>query len=277
MKDHFCLCKAVGRIALLVALGLGSCISVGSARAQERDELQERSRAERRDEVLDQVKEPEPAEELEWDPWEPFNEKTFWFNHQLDRFILMPIATGYNWLLPDSLQQGIYNALDNIEVVPRLTNNILQLKPGGSAREVARFAINSTIGIAGLFDVAKHGLGIEQSDEDTGQTLGYWGVGPGPYLILPFLPPTTVRDGIGLAGDSALSPLHYLKFVRHLKLGGHRESVFRGTTAGIAALKIVNERSLNLEKFASIEETVLDLYGAVRNAYLQSRAAAIKQ
>lgn len=253
MTEHSCFLRNLRGIALMAAIGIGCCLNAGSVGAQEKDE------------VADRALEPAPVEELEWDPWEGFNEKMFNFNRQVDRFILKPIATGYNWVLPNAVQRGIHNAIDNSDVVRRLTNNILQLKAGGTIREVSRFTINTTFGIAGLFDVAKHGLGIEQIDEDTGQTLGYYGVGPGPYLILPFLPPTTVRDGFGLLADSAMNPLNYFK------------AVPPGTTAGIATLNIINERSLNLEKFASVEETVLDLYGAVRNAYLQSRAAAIKQ
>ncbi|MEK7342162.1 MAG: VacJ family lipoprotein, partial [Candidatus Binatota bacterium] len=166
-------------------------------------------------------------------------------------------------LLPDPVQRSIRNALDNLDVVRRLVNNLLQLKIDGAGREVARFTINSTIGVAGLFDVAKDGFGIQQSDEDTGQTMGVYGVGPGPYLILPFLPPMTVRDGIGLAADGAMNPLNYF--------------IPLAATTGIYGTNAVNERSLNLDRFERIEETVVDLYSAVRNAYLQRRAAAIKE
>ena len=197
------------------------------------------------------------------DPWEPFNEKMFWFNRQFDRFLLKPVATGYDWILPDPAQKGVKNAFDNLNVVRRLTNSILQLKFTGAGREAARFTINSTVGIAGLFDVAKDGLGIKQSDEDTGQTLGYYGIKSGPYLVLPFLPVTTVRDGIGLIADTAMNPLNYVLPI--------------GATLGIYATDTVNERSLNLDKFERVEDTVVDLYGAVRDAYLQRREAKIKE
>jgi phospholipid-binding lipoprotein MlaA len=197
------------------------------------------------------------------DPWEPFNEKTFWFNLQFDRYLLKPVATGYDWVLPDPVQVSVGNALDNLNVVRRLTNNLLQLKFSGAGREVARFSINSTIGVAGLFDVAKDEFGIEQSNEDTGQTLGSYGVEPGPYLVLPFLPVTTVRDGIGLVADTAMNPLNYFIPI--------------GATLGIAATGAVNERSLNLETFENVEEGVIDLYSAVRNGYLQRREAAIAE
>jgi len=207
-------------------------------------------------------------EELnEQDPWEPFNDQVFSFNREADRLLLKPIATGYDWVLPDPVQSSVGNALDNLDVVRRLTNNILQLKFAGAGRELARFTINSTLGIAGLFDVAKGEFGIEQADEDTGQTLGFYGVGPGPYLILPFLPVTTVRDGFGSLVDQALNPLNY---IFPIIVG------VSGVTAGIYATDSLNERSLNLDKFERVEDTVIDLYGAVRNAYLQRRAADIK-
>ena len=204
------------------------------------------------------------GEDIENDPWEGFNDKMFWFNREvLDRYLLKPVATAWNFVLPDQVQRGVHNALDNLAVVRRVVNNALQLKFTGAATEVARFGINSTIGVVGLFDVAKDGFGIEQRDEDTGQTFGVWGMGPGPYLVLPFLPPLTVRDGIGYIFDGAMTP--YIYFIPWYV-------PFAGT-----ATNTVNERSLNLDRYERVAETTVDLYSAVRNAYLQRRAAAIKQ
>jgi phospholipid-binding lipoprotein MlaA len=204
------------------------------------------------------------VEEVDQDPWEPFNEKVFWFNRNVfDLLILKPIAIVWDAVLPDPVQQGMRNSIDNLAVVRRLVNNLLQLKIEGAGREIARFTINSTVGAAGLFDVAQHGLGIMPSDEDTGQTFGVYGVGPGPYLLLPLLPPLTVRDGIGFALDTAMHPLNYL--------------LPPAATAGIYATRTVNDRSLSLETFEQVEETVIDLYGAVRNGYLQRREAAIRE
>jgi phospholipid-binding lipoprotein MlaA len=204
------------------------------------------------------------SEDYESDPWEGFNEVMFNFNREiLDRYILKPVATGWDYVLPDPLQRGFHNFFDNLAVVRRVVNNALQLKFAGAGKEVARFAINSTVGLVGFIDVARDGLGIEQSDEDMGQTFGWWGAGPGPYLVLPFLPPLTVRDGIGYAIDSAMTP--YIYFLPWY------------ATTGAAAVNIVNERSLNLDRFERVAETTVDLYSAVRNAYLQRRAAAVRQ
>jgi phospholipid-binding lipoprotein MlaA len=214
--------------------------------------------------VAELAERPAVGEDFEEDPWEGFNETMFNFNRNiLDRYVLKPIATAWDFVLPDPVQKGLHNAFDNLAVVRRVVNNALQLKMAGTAKEVARFGINSTLGVVGLFDMARDGFGIEQSDEDTGQTFGVWGIGPGPYLVLPFLPPLTVRDGIGYAFDSVMTP--YIYFLPwYVTMGG-------------SATNIVNERSLNLDRFERVAESTVDLYGAVRNAYLQRRAAAIRQ
>lgn len=199
----------------------------------------------------------------EYDPWEPFNEEMFSVNRKLDRFALKPMARVWDTFLPDQVERSLDNAFQNLGMPRRLVNSVLQLKLAGAGREVARFVLNTTIGIAGLFDVAK-GLGIEKSDEDTGQTLGVYGVGPGPYLVLPFLPPLTVRDGIGFAVDAALDPFNYVIFPV-------------GALTGIGVGDRINDRALNLEFFETIEEASLDLYSAVRNAYLQRRQKAIEE
>jgi phospholipid-binding lipoprotein MlaA len=204
------------------------------------------------------------GEDFEDDPWEGFNEKMFTFNREvLDRYILKPVATAWDFIFPDPVQRGFHNFFDNLAVVRRVVNNTLQLKLTGAGTELTRFTINSTIGLVGFFDIAKDAFGIEQKDEDTGQTFGVWGMGPGPYLVLPLLPPLTVRDGIGYAFDLAMTPYTYF-IPWYASIGGR-------------ATDIVNERSLNLDRFERVAESTVDLYGAVRNAYLQRRAAAIKQ
>jgi phospholipid-binding lipoprotein MlaA len=194
----------------------------------------------------------------EYDPWERFNEKTFEFNRRLDKYILKPVAKGYNFIVPDEIQIMISNGFDNISFVPRLVNSLLQAKVAGAGRELSRFLINSTAGVGGLFDPAKDVFGILKSREDFGQTLCVWGVSTGPYVIVPFIEPLTVRDGIGKAVDTALDPLAYF-----LPLFWDR--------LGMKVGDIVNERSLNLDLFQGFEESVIDMYSAVRHAFLQRR------
>jgi phospholipid-binding lipoprotein MlaA len=144
----------------------------------------------------------------------------------------------------------------------RLVNNLLQGNVPGAGRELARFFINTTMGVGGFFEAASE-VGLDPRDKDTGQTFGVYGVGPGPYLVLPFLPPLTVRDGIGFGLDAALDPLLYV-------------SPF-AASAGRRGGTVVNDRALNLERFESVEEATLDLYSAVRNAYLSQRQRAIAE
>ena len=199
----------------------------------------------------------------DYDPWEPFNERMFSFNHGVvDRYALKPAATAWDRFLTPDARQALGRAADNIGMPRRVVNHVLQGNVPGAAREVARFVLNTTVGLVGLFDVASR-AGLQKRDADTGQTLGVYGVGPGPYLVVPLLPPLTVRDAIGYGIDTLLDPLGY--FVPML--------ASTGTTAG----KTVNERSLNLTLYQDVEDAVLDLYSAVRNGYLQRRDRSIEQ
>ena len=200
----------------------------------------------------------------DYDPWQPFNERMFSFNHDvLDRFVLKPAATGWDIVLPDPAQRCLSRAFDNLATPRRFVNNLLQRRPRAAGCEVIRFAMNTTVGVVGLFDVAKLTLHLEKRDADMGETLGVYSVGAGPYLVLQFLPPLTVRDGIGRGIDGALDPIGY--FMPFLA----------GTVLGI--VNAVNERSLNLRLFANVEDSVFDLYSAVRNGYLQRRESTIEE
>ncbi|MGH7401136.1 MAG: MlaA family lipoprotein [Candidatus Rokuibacteriota bacterium] len=206
-----------------------------------------------------------PADTIleEYDPWEPFNERMFTFNYNVDRYVLKPVAKGYNFVVPDRAQQMIDSGFDNLLVVPRVVNNMLQWRPKGAGAELGRFLINSTLGIGGLFDIAKQEFGLQKTRVDFGQTLGIWGIGPGPFLVLPFLPPLTVRDGVGTAVDGAMDPLSYVL-------------PFIWTRLGMTVGNMVNDRALNLDLYQGFEETTVDLYSAVRNGYLQRRDNLIK-
>lgn len=216
----------------------------------------------------------------EYDPWESYNVSVFEFNRKLDRYAIKPVAQVYNRLLPDAVQRGIGNLFRNARFVPRFFNNLFQGKLKGAGLELGRFAINSTLGIGGLFDPAKNWFELTTPAEDMGQTLGYYGMNPGPYLILPFFPPYTVRDGVGFVLDIFLDPINWmlLPFIElanapKATTGLEATLVNIGSRVGF----IVNERSLNLETFEGVEEATLDLYSAVRNGYLQQRARAIRE
>jgi len=206
---------------------------------------------------------PDPDVE-EYDPWEKFNEKMFSFNYNMDKYVLKPAAKGYNFVVPDMFQTMIDNAFTNLRMPSRFVNKVLQWKLLDASKEMGRFLINSSLGIGGLFDVARQEMGLERQRADLGQTLGIWGFGPGPYLVLPLLPPLTVRDGIGFAGDGAMNPLYYY-------------IPFWFDIIGMKAGDTINDRSLNLDLFQGIEESTVDLYSSVRNGYLQRRNRLIKE
>jgi len=199
----------------------------------------------------------------EYDPWERFNEKMSTFNYNLDRYVLKPVARGYRVVIPEQIQIMIDNGFSNIAWVPRFVNSLLQAKWEGALREASRFVVNSTLGIGGLFDAAKYG-DIKPSREDFGQTLGVWGVGAGPYLVIPLFGPMTVRDGIGRGVDGAMNPLNY--FIP-----------FFWDQLGLKLGETVNDRALNYELFQGVEETTIDLYSSVRHFYLKRREQMIKE
>jgi phospholipid-binding lipoprotein MlaA len=234
------------------------------------------------DEPLDPFAKPGEEGIEEYDPWEPVNSKVFEFNRQLDRWVLKPVAKGYNVVVPNIVQVGVRNFFYNIRVTPRFMNNLFQGKFKGAGIEAGRFLINTTAGIGGFFDVAQR-FNLTTPDEDTGQTLGFYGVPPGPYIMMPLLGPYTVRDLVGYAGDIALNPVYWLMFpIIEIdaipSLIPHQNRVTSSLILLTArGTEIVNDRSLNLEKFQGVEESTLDLYAAVRNAYLQTRAKAIRE
>ncbi len=189
------------------------------------------------------------------------NTAIFAFNRKVDRYALKPVAKAWDKIVPDPVERSLKRAFDNVSMPRRLVNNLLQLKLKGAGQELARFGLNTTLGVAGVFDVAK-AFGVEASEADTGQTLGLYGVAPGPYVVLPLLPPLTARDGVGFAVDAALDPFTYVIFPV-------------AALAGTAVGKRVDERALNLDLYENVEESTVDLYSAVRNGYLQRRQKMI--
>jgi len=194
------------------------------------------------------------------DPLEGLNRKVFGFNDFLDVYFLEPVATGWNWLLPAAVQRSVSNFFSNLRFPVNAVNNLLQGKPRASAAEVGRFTLNSTVGVLGFLDPATE-LGLPAHDEDFGQTLGKWGVPPGPYLVLPLLGPSNPRDGAGMLIDW---PLSVVPFVVGQFVG-----------LGASSVELLNARSLVLEDVRDAKRASLDYYVFVRNAYRQHRRALI--
>lgn len=190
------------------------------------------------------------------DPWERFNRTMYNFNDKFDRAVLKPVAKGYRAVTPDPAEKGIGNFFSNLDDVIVIANDIVQFKPLQALSDTGRFLVNSTLGIAGLFDVATP-IGLKKHDEDFGQTLGRWGVGQGPYLVLPFLGSSSVRDGIGLVTDQRINPV--------------REVENSDTRAGLYLLNIVSLRAGLLEAGDIVDEAAYDPYIFIRELYLQRR------
>ena len=201
---------------------------------------------------------PNPA-----DPWEGVNRNVHGFNSALDRMVLKPVAEAYAEWTPEAVRTGVSNALDNLGDPGNALNNTLQGKPGKGLKCVFRFLVNSTFGIAGLFDVATR-IGIEPAPEDFGQTLGVWGVPQGPYLELPFLGPSTVRDVSRYPVSWATDPMAYV-------LNG--EDWY--WDAAYVAVDGVNARA-KLLPLEAMRSSTVDEYAAIRDAYLAARENAVR-
>lgn len=190
------------------------------------------------------------------DPWERFNRGMYTFNDKVDRAVLKPVAKGYRAITPNAVEKGISNFFGNLGEIRVIANDILQLKLVRALSDTSRFVVNSTIGIAGLFDVATH-MGLDKHDEDFGQTLGRWGAGTGPYLVLPFFGPSSVRDGIGLVGDYQIDPIG--------------EVDDRDKRNALYAVSIIDNRAQLLEAGEILDEAAFDPYIFLREAYFQRR------
>jgi phospholipid-binding lipoprotein MlaA len=200
------------------------------------------------------------ADSLAKDPWEGFNRGMFAVNEGVDKAVLRPVAKGYEAVMPEPANIAVTNFFSNLGDVWVGINNLLQGKVERAVGDAARFAFNSTIGLFGLIDIATP-AGLEKHDEDFGQTLGYWGVGNGPYVVLPILGPRTLRDTGGLVVDLAVEPVGHLDHVP--------------TRNVMQILRLVDRRADLLPADKVIEEAALDKYGYVRDAYLQNRRSLI--
>lgn len=192
------------------------------------------------------------------DPWESYNRSMTQFNDVLDQNILEPVAKGYQTVFPDVVRKGVNNFFGNISDVWSTVNNALQLKPIETAESLARVGINTTVGLLGVIDVASD-LNLARHKEDFGQTLGHWGMATGPYLVLPLLGPSTLRD-------TAALPLDWK--------GDLVQSVDGGLRAPLSAMRLVDKRANLLTASEMLGKVSLDRYAFIRDAYLQRRRGA---
>jgi phospholipid-binding lipoprotein MlaA len=194
------------------------------------------------------------------DPWERFNRASFAFNDHLDRAVTKPAAKAYKKVMPRFVRTGISNALNNINAPSTIVNDLLQGKFGQAGRDTGRFLLNSTLGLGGLFDPAS-AAGFDLNDEDFGQTLGAWGVKSGPYVMIPFLGPSTVRDTFARFPDQFTYPVNYLE-------DDSTRYIIRG-------VELLDLRADLLDLDAQLEKSY-DRYAFVRNAWLQRREFKVR-
>ncbi len=196
------------------------------------------------------------------DPLEPTNRVIHSFNEAIDNAAMKPLAKGYQAVTPVPVQGAVRNFYSNLDDVTVLANNLLQLKLEQASTDLMRIAVNSTLGFFGLLDVAGE-MGLKKHNEDFGQTLGHWGVASGAYLVLPFLGPSSFRDGVGVAVDSMSTDLVY--FNKHTP-----------SRIETAVLRMANRRADFLDAKTAIDEAALDVYEFTRDFYLERREALVQ-
>ena len=190
------------------------------------------------------------------DPFEGFNRSVFSFNETVDNAVLKPVATGYQKVVPQFVRTSVDNFLANLGDAWSAVNLVLQAKPVPAIEMGMRFVFNSTLGLGGLFDIAGD-AGMERRNEDFGQTLGRWGVGPGPYLVLPILGPSTVRDTAALAADFQAAPAAWFQE--------------RRDQTGVTVLQVISTRARFLSATRTIDDIALDKYLLIRDGFLVRR------
>ena len=197
------------------------------------------------------------------DPWEPFNRSVFEFNEGLDTYLLKPVVAAYRFILPEFVREGIYNFFSNYSDIYTALQNLLQGKPDDAFNDLMRVSVNTIFGLGGLIDVATPG-GLEKHKEDWGQTFGVWGIPSGPYVVLPFFGPSTVRDTFGTAAD--LETDYLFKYIPDV-----------GLRNSITGLRVVNARNTYYEAGDLLDGAAIDKYSFLRDAYLQRREYQINE
>ena len=206
------------------------------------------------------------------DPLEPLNRGTFWVNDQLYTFILRPISKGYTLLIPRPVRKGIDNVFENVKYPVRVVNCTLQGKIKRAGQETGKFFVNTVAGVGGIFRPAENIPALANlPDEDTAQTFGKWGIPPGPYLVLPLLGPSSLRDGVGLVGDYALNPVNW----PYLWWYGSRQKHDWVIVPPLA--NTLRSTPAQMDKYDTITKDAVDPYLSARSAYSQNRAEAVKK
>jgi phospholipid-binding lipoprotein MlaA len=206
------------------------------------------------------------------DPLQPLNRATFWVNDKLYTFILRPLSKGYELILPRPVRKGIDNAFENVKYPVRVVNCTLQGKFKRAGQETGKFVVNSVAGVGGIFRPAESIPGLANlPDEDTAQTFGKWGIPHGPYLVLPLLGPSSLRDTVGLAGDYALNPVNWPYLWWYGDRSKHDWVIIPPLS------NTLRSAPAQLSKYDTVTKDAVDPYLSARSAYSQNRAEALKK
>ena len=217
--------------------------------------------------------EPVPAQDQSNpDPLEGMNRSIFEFNEDLDRYVLAPVAKAWDFVVPEFVQTGIDNFYGHLNMPIVLANDLLQGKPVAAIEDITRILHNTVFGLGGFIDFATI-VGIPENDEDFGQTLGVYGVPPGPYLVVPILGPYTLRDGVGEIVDTTATGYLYAPF--WYQVAGLSPLETTGASVGQRTLELLNLRAIYDEELEESRKDAFDYYVFVRNAYLQNRRAKV--
>jgi phospholipid-binding lipoprotein MlaA len=207
------------------------------------------------------------------DPWQGLNRTTFGFNDGLNTYALRPVAHGYSAIVPLQVRNGVTNFFDNLNYPVRFINSVLQGKITRSAQETGKFVVNTTAGVGGLIRVSDHISSLaDVPAEDFGQTLGVWGIAPGPYIVIPVLGPSDCRDLVGFAGDFVMSPLNW-----HAIGLIHYACITDPLTIALSTTRYVNGLPKAVEAYDQLKSEAVDPYVAMRNAYLSYRAEQVRK
>lgn len=206
------------------------------------------------------------------DPLERINRGTFWVNDKLYTFILRPISKGYQLILPRPVRKGIDNAFENVKYPVRVVNCTLQGKFKRAGQETGKFVVNTVGGVGGIFRPAEKIPALANlPDEDTAQTLGKWGIPSGPYLVLPLLGPSSLRDGVGLVGDYALNPVNWPYFWWYTSHKNHDWTIVPPLS------NTLRSTPGQLDRYDTVTKDAVDPYLSARSSYSQNRAESIKK
>lgn len=204
------------------------------------------------------------SEVLIADPLQPFNRAMFTVNDKLYFWMLKPVAQGYRFVMPTIARKGIRNVFKNLGMPVRFVSSLFQAKFKGAGTELARFVVNTTVGIGGIWDPAERYLHLQASDEDLGQAFGKWGIGNGVYIVWPFFGPSTIRDTVGKVGDFFLNPIYYMDLDSEVAIA-------------LEAVDVVNNTSLRLGDYEAVKQASMDPYVMIRDFYVEFRKKQIAE